>query len=878
MIDWLGLRRRPSSETRLDRELADHVERHVADLVGRGVAPDRARRQAVLELGGLEQVKEACRDVRRTRWLDDLRQDLLYALRLIRHDPRFTAAVVATLALGIGATTTIFTVVDGVLLKPLPFPEPGRLVTMTARSVDSRDSFQYVSRPDFLDARARLGSVEVCGWVFSAGTLSQPGEPEHVDVFEMSDNLFSVLGVDPALGRSFAATEDAPGAPAVAILGYGFWQRRFAGDPTVVGTTIVLDNIPRTIVGVAPRHFELDGEGELYTPLGQDTAAYLKSRVAHPVRVLGRLKPGRSLTQAAEEVAALGGALATAFPDTNTGRSLHVQPLRPDVGQVASTLWLLFAAVLLVLATACVNVASLMLARSTARQRELAMRAALGAGRSRLVRQCLAESALLAFAGGLSGVGLAAVAVAPVVAAWPDELPRAAGVVIDWRVLTFAVVVSITSALVFGLAPALRDFGRALPGSLHAGSRTVAGSFGPMQRTLVAAEIALAILLLTSAGALGRTLLHLARLDPGVRTHDVVVARMALSPSALDTAARMRAAWRDIVERTERLPGVGAVALVDTVPLRVGHNENGYWTSAAVPPEKERPVALSTCVTPGYLDVMGLTLRDGRFFDDHDRLDAPRVIVIDDVLARSAFADSSAVGRDLWIPDMGTEPLHVVGVVNHVRYWGLAADDESSVRAQFYYPLAQVPDEWLRRWSELLSIAVRSRTPPAALVPMLRHELRGASNDQVLYDVRTLDALAAGGLARHRFLLSLFTVFAGLSLVLACVGVHGVLTHLTRRRVPEFGIRMAMGATSSDVRSLVLRQSAATIGVGTLVGCAGALAVDRLLRGIVVAMQPVDATTLLATAGVMVLAALVAADRPARFASRVDPTRTLGAN
>jgi len=869
---WNRLRRRGVMEEHLEKELRFHLEEHAAELIERGVPENEAWRRARIELGGAEQVKEGCRDAWRMRWLADLWQDGRYTLRMLSRQPGFAAVTLCTLALGIGAATVMFTLVDSVLLKPLPFPHPGRLAAVDVHQENSRFSQQYLSYPDFQECR-RARSMEVAGWVYNSATLSEPGEAEYEQQFEVSHNLFAVLGVRLWRGRDFLPEEDRPGGIPAAILGYGLWQRHFGAEAGAVGRTLVLDGKRYTVVGIAPPGLQLDGEGDVYTPLGQDTAAYLHNRRAHPVRGIGRLRPGATFAQAQAEMAALGHGLAAQFPDTNRDLSLRVRPLQPDVGDVRPTLWLLLAAVTLVLLIACTNVASLMLARAVARERELAMRAALGAGRWRLVRQCLTESALLGLGGGGLGVALASAGLKPFLRFWPGELPRAAEVHVDGWVLAFACAISVMSGILFGLAPALRVPSGSLEAALRAGARAVSGGSRRLHGALVSAEIALAVVLLVAAGMLGRTLLVLSAQDPGVNVHNVMVSRMALSPAVLPHPARIRAAWDDLLERARRVPGVESATVVDTVPMREGHNENTYWTSAALPPDNRQPVA--TCVTPDYLSVMGIPLRAGRFFDERDRMGNRRVIVIDDVLARSAFSGQDPVGRQLWIPDMGTEPLLIVGVVGHVRYWGLASDDQSSLRAQFYYPFAQVPDAWMRRWSELMSIAVRTSVPPLTVVQPLRHELRGEANDQVLYEVRTLEQLAAASLGRQRFLLLLFGIFAGLSLLLAAIGIYGVLAYLTGLRVPEFGVRMALGATAGDVRRLVFRQSVRMITAGVAAGAAAALAAARALGRLVEGMQPPDAGTFALMIGVLVAAAIAATFVPARRASRTDPMRAL---
>ena len=615
---------------------------------------------------------------------------------------------------------------------------------------------------------------------------------------------------------------------------------------------------------------------DVFTPLGQDTAPAIQNREAHPgLNVFARLRAGATLAEARAELALIGRQLAQQYPKSNTGRGFVAEPLRPDVGDLRSTLWLLLGAVSLVLLIACVNVASLLLARAVSRERELAMRVALGASRGRLVRQCLTESAVLGLSGGVLGVLLAAVGIRPFVAFWPSSLPRAEEVLLDWYVLLFAVGASLLSGLLFGLAPALRAPARELEQALRAGGRTLAGSSRRLHSSFVMSEIALAVVLLVAAGMLGHTLLRLSSLDPGVNIRNVLTTRMALSPATLANPAKIRAAWQDVLDQARRVPGVESIAMVDTVPMREGNNPLGYGTTPALPPDNQQPHALANSVTPDYLKVMGIRLLQGRFFNDYDRMASEPVIVIDDVLAQHAFGKRQAVGQRLWIPDMGPGSFRVVGVVGHVRYWGLAADDQAQTRAQLYYPFAQVPDPLLRRWSELMSIAVRTTIEPLHMVETLRRELRGPTGDQVLYETHTLEQLATNSLARQRFLLLLFGIFAGLALLLACIGIYGVLAYLTNQRVPEIGVRVALGANAGDVMWLVLRHSLGMILVGVGVGTFAALAAGRLLEHLVEGMQPTGPSSLALMIPVLVLAALFASFLPARRASRIDPVRAL---
>jgi predicted permease len=897
-MNWLQrLFRREKMEQQLDRELQFHLENHIAELMRSGVSWPEARRRARLAIGWPEEVKEECRDARRTRWLEDAWQDFRYALRTLRQKPGFAAVALLTLGLGIGATTMMFTLVNGVLLKPLPFPEPDKLVAVNGASSGwNAEAFgkQNLAYLDFLDLQRTSTCVDLAGALYDNGTVSEPGPPEYADLLQVSSNLFSVVRVPLLTGRVFTPEENRAGGIPVAILGYSFWQRHFGGRPEAVGSSLVLDLKRYSIVGVAPAGFRPYGnEPDIYTPLGQNTGTFLQRRAIHPIYTLGRLRSGKSISEAQAELSLAGRQFAEAYKDTNAGRTFTVAQLRPETGDVKSTLWLLLGAVTLVLLIACANVASLLLARAISRERELAMRVALGATRSRLVRQCLTESAVLGLSGGVLGVLLAAVGLRPFVALWPGELPRAGEVQLDWHVLLFAVGASLVSGFLFGAAPALRAPFKNIERALRMGMRGVAGGSRRLHGVFVVSEVALAMILLVSAGMLGRTLLHLASLDPGVDIHNVLVTRMALSPATLTDPGKTRAAWRDVLQRARQLPGVQSVATVDTFPMREGFNKAAYSTDAVgdtLPGEMldgrlvhrrrwegKLPFALLTSVSPDYFKVMGMHLRRGRFFDDHDTLDHTPVIIIDEVLAQSAFGTDDTTGKRLWVPDMGYggNVFQIVGVVNHVRHWGLGADDQAKIRAQIYSPFSQLPDNFVHRWSQLMSIAVRTNVNPLSIVGGLRSELKGTAGDQVLYEVRTMEQLASDSLASQRFLLLLFGIFAGAALLLACVGIYGVLAYLTGQRIPEMGVRIALGARGADVIWLVLRQSLSMIVAGVALGTAAALVAERILLRYVSGMQPSAAISFAVMIPLLFAAALLASFVPARRASRIDPVVAL---
>ena len=894
---WHRLWRRRQMEEQLNKELLFHLEEHTADLIAQGCDPEEARRQARLALGGPEQVKEECRDARGTRWVEDLAQDLLYALRTLRQRPGFAAVALLTLALGIGATTGMFTVINGVLFKPLRYRDPDRLFTLNEQTKGMSDyrwgDLWAYSYPNYLDCMHESRTLEMAAWRYNGGTVSAPGEAEHVDGAEMSSELFPVLGLTLARGRAFLPEDDRPGASPVAIISDGLWQRHYGGSAQAIGKPVVFEGKSYTVVGIAPPGLRLYSDADIFTPIGQNVSEIMRRRDAHPgIEVWARLRPGATLEQAQAELAVVGRRLAAQYPKTNAGRGFVARPLRQElvveqVGDDRGTLWLLLGAVGLVLLIACVNVASLLLARAVSRERELATRVALGATWGRLVRQCLTESALLGLAGGSLGVWLAALGSRPFVALWPGSLPRAEEVQLDWHVLLFALGVSLLSSFLFGLAPALRAPTRDLEQILRAAARTVATSSHRLHSSLVVSEIALAVVLLVAAGLLGRTLLRLSSLNPGIDIHNLLVTRAALAPSVIANPAGIPAAWQDLLERLRRVPGVQAVTMVDTVPMREGNNQIGYWTTPSLLENHQLPLALSSSVTPDYLEVMGIPLREGRFFDEHDRMGSKLVIVIDEVMAQHAFGGQDPVGKHLWIPDMPcigpkgetfydcTDPYEVVGVVGHVRHWGLAGDDQAHVRDQFYYPFAQVAERFLPRWSELMSIVVRTKIPPLNLLEQLRREARGATGDQVLYEVYTMQQLASRSLAEQRFLLLLFGIFAGLALLLACIGIYGVLAYVTGRRVPEIGVRMAFGASRRDVIRLVLRQSLAMILAGVGVGVIVALVAARLLEHLVTGVRSIEPFTFALMICVLVAAALAASFLPARHASRVDPMRAL---
>lgn len=777
-----------------------------------------------------------------------------------------------TLALGIGATTVMFTVVRSVLLAPLGYPHSERLIAVHVTTEKSGDSWA-MSYPDFQDVQLESHSLaSVAAWGYWSFTLTEPGEPDHIDGRVISADLFRSLDVKLVGGRNFLPDEDKPNATPVAIINDQLWRERFGGKPEAIGARLVLDGTPYTIVGIAPASLRLDGGASVFTPLGQNQLPRMFNRSARFIHVVGRLAAGITTDQARSELALIGRRLAAEYPKSNEGYGLIPRPLLQEVvGDVSGTLWLLLGAVAFVLLIACANIASLLLARAVSRERELAMRSALGAGRGRLVRQCLTETAVLGIAGGALGVLLAVMATPLFLSLWPENgFPRAEEVHVDWLVVLFALGVSLTCGFLFGLAPALRASTRH---ALRSGARAIGGSSRRLHSFFVTAELALTVILLVCAGILGRTLLRLSSLDRGFRAENTLAARVALPPGVAADPARARAAWRDLAERLRRVPGVESAAVVDIVPMWGGVNILGYSTTPNLPPQGQMPPALTSSATPDYLKVMGIPLRRGRFLTDQDRMGSVPVVVIDDVLAERAFGQEDPIGKRLWVPALGRAPVQVVGVVGHVRHWGLARDDDGDVvRDQMYYPFAQVPDSLMAFFSSIMSVVIHTSGPSASVTGLIHHELEGSG---ILYNITTMNELASYSLGRQRFLLLLFGIFSGLALLLACIGIYGVLAYLTRQRVPEIGVRMALGASSGDVLRMVLRQSLAMILAGAAMGVAGAIAAARLLGRLVDGVKPEQPWTYAAMLALILASALLASFLPARRASRIDPLSAL---
>ena len=884
-MSWLGrFFRKRNRESQLDSELRFHIEQKTAQLTGSGVESAEARRRAMAKFGGVEAIKEDCRESLAVYWLESLLADIRYAIRTLRKSPAFTTIAILTLALGIGANTAIFSVVQGVMLASLPYRQPNRLVVVWENN-PSLGHTVGVSYPNFQDwQREAKPFREIAGMGAASYDLTSPGTPERVDALKVSAGFFKTLRVKLALGREFTAQEDRHDGSPAAILSNGLWKSRFAGSTRVLGRSVTLDDMDYTIVGVAPPGFRFFGRHDVFTPLMRNIPSSVNNRAISQIVCVGRLKTGVTIGQAQAEMNVLQNHLDQLYPTADHGLTSLLVPLRRVmVGNVGETLLLLLGAVGLVLLIACANVASLLLARSAARSREFAIRAALGASRARVVRQLLTESVLLSFAGGALGLLIAIFGVRPVLAAVPptSALQLHEYIGIDATVLLFALGVSIVASVLFGLVPALKTSCPDLESSLREGGRGTTSVHHRAQSGLVVLQIALTMVLIVGAGLLFRTLLRLWDANPGFDPQSIITFRADLSPSEIETPSATRAALRQLIERVRQVPGVQAASIAGVIPFDGADNSVPFWVGPQRPASlAQAPRELEFNVGPDYLRVMRIPLLRGRFFTQQDDTKTAPVVVIDSVLARTFFPHTDPVGKTIHIAHTG--PVRIVGVVGHVRYWslgrpGAAYGDTGLTRNQLYFPIYQSPNKWMFIFDHP-RIVVRAPLDSSTLMPAIRKAVYSMSADQPIYDVRTEQELVSESVSPQRFPMVLLGAFAGVALLLACIGIYGVISYSVSQQAHEIGIRMALGAQNRNVFRMVIGQGLRLALAGVAIGVAAALALthalssfSRLLYGV----TPNDPATFVVVSAVLVGAAVLACYVPARRAMRVDPNVAL---
>ncbi len=879
---WHRRRRRKNWERELSEELRHHFEKQVAANVAGGMAPDEARRQAALQFGAIEGVKEYCREERRGFWLETLWSDVRYALRVLRKNPGFASIAILALALGIGANTAIFSVVEGVLLAPLPYHEPDRLVLL----LESNERFPQdsISYPNFQDWQRDARSFEqMAAFMLDQGfDLTGPGSPEHVAGNRISSGFFSTLGVQLTLGREFSPQEDRPGGAPVAIISNRLWRNRFAGRPQALGESLTLGGADYAVVGVLPPNFRFLADSDIYTPVGQDDPLILGARGAHDSMIsIARLRQGVSIAQAQGEMSAIQKRLDELYPEADGGVGADALPLKQQiVGDVSETLVLLLGAVGLVLLTACANFANLLLARSAARSREFVIRAALGASRARVVRQLLTESALLSLAGGALGLMFAKWGIRPVLAALPGNLPRSENIGVNTSVLLFTLGVSIAVGILFGLAPALKGSNVDIQSSLRDGGRGSTSVHHRAQSALVIVQMALTLVLLVSAGLLFRTMRRLWETDPGFDTQHVIAFKVGLSPSVTKTGSSLRVAFLQTLDRIRMIPGVQAADFTMLVPLTNDDNDAPFWIGSQKPAVVQNaPRTLVFDTGPDYLRTMGIPLLEGRFFTAADTTKSQCVAVIDSVFARQYFPGQDPVGQNItfgWaVAPWG--PCPIIGVVGHVKHWGLG-NPGTNTEAQSYYPLNQARYQLWPLGYPGMRILVRTPLSIATVLPAIKAAVYEAGGDQTVYDVRTMQEIASQSMAPQRFPMILLGAFAGLSLLLASIGVYGVISYSVAQRTHEIGIRMALGAGKRDVFRLVIGQGLRLACAGLVIGAVAASILTHLLTSFSHLLYGVgtnDPITFLAVALVLTGVAGFACYIPARRAMRVDPMTAL---
>ena len=867
----------------LSAEIQEHLNEKIDELMAGGMSRAEATAQARREFGNATLVEERSREVWQWPSVESFVADVRFALRMLSKSPGFTAVAILTLALGIGANTALFSVVNGVLLNPLPYPDPDRLVAVAA----SKPTFKTgsISYPNFLDWHR----MNQC---FSYFAVSRPtgylltgvGSAEELNAAAITSDFFPMLGIKPVLGRNFTSVEDEIGVSHVVAISTDLWHRKFGSSPDVIGKGISLDGEGYTIVGVFPGNLDLPmgyfTGVDIYAPLGGFRNPSLSRRAAGlRIHGIARLKPGISMAQARSDMQRVTEDLARVYPDDDKETGAALAPLKESmVGKVRSFLLLLLGAVGFVLLIACVNVANLLLARGAARSREIAVRSALGAGTGRLVRQMLTESVLLALLGGSLGLALAAAGTHAALAALPATLPRAREVGIDARVLCFCIVLSFCAGILFGLLPAIRTARRSAFETLKEGSRGAVGSRRRVQGALVTIQMALALVLLAGAGLLIRSLSQLWNVNPGFDPDHVMTFNLALPPQ-MNTASpvAIRAALRNFDATIAAAPGVEAESLNwGAFPL-YDDNDDSFWAEGQPRPasQNDMDVMIEYIVGPGYLKAMNIPLLAGRFFSLNDNENSKAVVVIDQDLAQRYFPNGDAVGKMIYQGDQThTFPFEIIGIVGHVKQWGLDTDAQGPVRAQAYFPFMQLSDGVMQGVPSNSEVVVRSSGDVVGLADSIRHASEQISKDEVLSNFQTMHEIVQASLAPRRFAMMLLGAFAAVALLLAGIGLYGVIAYAVGQRTHEMGIRLALGAHPRDVFRLVIGQGFRLALIGVAIGTAAALILIRLLSSFSQLLYGVgksDPLTLAAVAIALLGVSLLACYIPARRAMKVDP-------
>jgi putative ABC transport system permease protein len=866
-----GLAHRADRESRLSDEMRFHVDMQTEALVRAGLDPVEARRQALVAFGGRERYREAARDEYRARVLDELAQDARYGLRSLFHARLFTATAVCTLALGIGATTAMFSVVDAVLLRQLPYPDPNRLVMLWEHNLSKGNEHNVTSPANFLAWRDETRSFSsMAAFVATRFTVIAPNnEPVSVQARLTNASLLPMLGVHPVLGRLFSESEDQPGAPRVALLDYGFWQQHFGGRPDVVGSTVRINDQDVSIIGVLPRDFRFFEPVSLWVPIR--FSAEDRTWSGRYLRVLARLAPGVTLDQADREMRAIARRRAIEVPQFGANWTALAAPLHEDlVGDSRTPLLVLFGAVGCLLLIACANVANLLLARAANRRREIAVRIALGASPRRIVRQLLTESVLLAVIGAALGVAAAVVGTRLLIALVPPEFSVASvtHVGVNARVLLFAVGVALVTGIAFGLAPALQAARGDAQDSLKEGGRGGGADSrrsGRLRAALVVGEISLAVMLLAGTGLMVRSFIGLRHVPLGFEPAHLLTADVVLQSRKYDSDTAAVQFFEEAQSRLAALPGVRAVGAISYLPLSGQRSASGFQVvGQPVPPRGQEPTGDFRAVTPDYFRAMAIPIEEGRAIEPTDRRDAPEVAVVSHTLARTFWPNESAVGHELHYEWDRWHTVRIVGVAGDVHHGGPRAEPFMEI----YLPLGQFPYHGM-------TMVVRTATDPVSLARPLRETIRGIDPDQPVAQLRPMTELVSASLGSTRLSTVLFGLFGAIGLVLAMIGIYGVGAYTVQQRHHEFGIRMALGAQPRDVLAMVVKHGLVLTGIGIAAGVGAALVLTRLMRALLFGVAPDDPVTFAWVAVLLAGVAALSSYLPARRATRIDPVSAL---
>jgi predicted permease len=800
-------------------------------------------------------------------------QDVRYGLRVLTKNPGFTAIAILTLALGIGANTALFSVVNGVLLNPLPFPNPDELVAVYAKSPTFQES--SIAYPNFLDWQkdnhsfASLGAYRPDDF-----NMTGTGEPVRVHIHMISAEFLPALGLQPLLGRTFRPEEDRAGAGPATMLSDGLWKRKFGSAEDVLGKNITLNGKAYTIVGVAPGHITGLSNTDVFVPIGQwADPSFLDRRISMGTSAIGRLKPGFTIEQARAEMDRIAENLAATYPEADKGMGVSLIPLRTDVvGNVKGILLVLLGAVSFVLLIACANVANLLLARSTGRAREFAIRAALGASPARVVRQLLTESVMLGIAGGSIGLLLAKLGVRVLVAALAETLSRTEEIALDGHVLFYTLGISVLTGMVFGLIPALKTLHPDTHETLKEGGRGSSGARHRTQRVFVVVEMAMAVVLLIGAGLMIRTLSALGNINPGFDPRSVLTFAISSPSGSAATPDQLRSRYRETLRQLEGVRGVETVSMMGGSLPMTGDSEIPFWLEGQPKPasDNDMPLALFYLVNSGYHQAMRIPVERGRTFTEQDNEHGPAVALIDASFARKYFPNQDPVGKHLNLGLFETQP-EIVGVVGHVEHWGLGSRENQNLQAQLYLPVWQVPDRFWPLLANGSGYVARTAGTPGDMAGAIRQAAEKVEGSAVLYNVRPMQEIVSRTISTQRLTMFLLSVFSSLALILSAVGIYGVISYLTSQRTHEIGVRVALGASRQDVLRMVLGGGMRIALIGVAIGLAAAFGLTRLITKLIYGVGASDPLTFLAVAILLSGVALFACYIPARRAMRVDP-------